>query len=187
MKFWIILITTVTALGCKSTKVEKSRAVTVSSKEEKKTNLDSLFLDYSLPVSVSHSENFKQRNIKDSLSALLSRKKYTILKKEDADQLLKEKMSQALPIDPQNIQETVKIMQDKETMLQKLESGDPYLQQVHLSFLKKDSELNYISVKRYNLPKVRKSREWVFTFQDAEPANIIVSRILDSLIKTKSL
>ena len=58
MKLWIILITTVTALGCKSTKVEKSGTVTVSSKEQKKINFDSLFLDYSLPINVSHSENF---------------------------------------------------------------------------------------------------------------------------------
>jgi hypothetical protein len=187
MNFRVILIITVSALGCKSTKVENSGAVTVSSKEQKKTNFDSLFLDYSLPISVSQSENFKQLNIKDSLSALLSRKKYTILKKEDAEQLYKEKMSKAFPMDPKNIQETIKIMQDKETMLRKLESGDLYLQYVHLSFLKKDSAFNYISVKRYNMPKARKWREWLFTFKDAEPANIIASRILDSLIKAKSL
>jgi hypothetical protein len=184
MNFRVILIITVTALGCKSTKVEKSGAVIVSSKEEKKTNFDSLFLDYSLPVTVSSSENFKQLNIKDSLSALLGRKKYTILKKEDADQLVKEKMSQTLPKD---VDERMKLIGDKERFLPTLESGDFYLQQVHLSFLKKDSALNYISVKRSNPPKYRKSREWLFTFKDAEPANIIASRILDSLIKAKSL
>jgi hypothetical protein len=37
------------------------------------------------------------------------------------------------------------------------------------------------------MPKSRKLREWLFTFKDAEPANIIASRILDSLIKAKSL
>ncbi len=192
MKFWIIVITAVTALGCKSTKVEQSSAVTVSnkvvsSKEQKKTNFDSLFLDYSLPINVSQSENFKQLNIKDSLIVLLSRKKYTILSKEEAEKLFKERMSQALPIDPQNLQETMKLMKDKETMLRTLESGNSYLQQISLSFLKKDAELNYINIKRYNPPKMRKSREWLFTFKDAEPANIIASRILDSLIQTKSL
>ncbi|MBV9986711.1 MAG: hypothetical protein JO301_03475 [Chitinophagaceae bacterium] len=187
MKFWVILITTVTALGCKSTKVEKSRAVTVSGKEEKKTNLDSLFLDYSLPIYVSQSANFSQVNIKDSLNALLSRRKFTILKKEEAEQLYKEKMAQALPIDPQNIQETVKIMQDKETILRKVESGNPYLQQIYLSFSKNDSEVNYLTIKRYNLPNSRKSREWLLAFKDDETAGIIVSRILDSLTKAKSL
>ncbi len=186
MKFWILLITTVTAIGCKSTKIEKARAVTVYSKQEKKTNLDSLYLDYSLPISVSQSENFEQLNIKDSLITLLSRKNYTILKQEDREQLVKEKMSQALPLDPQNLQETMKIMRDKETMLQKLESGNPYLQQISLSFLKKDAALNYINITRYNPPKMRKLREWIFTFKDGEPANIIAPRILDSLIKVKS-
>lgn len=186
MKLWVILITTVTAIGCKSTKVENSRVVTVSSKQEKKTNLDSLYLDYSLPISVSQSENFEQLNIKDSLIALLSRKKYTIFSKEEAGQLYKEKMSQALPLDPKNLQETMKIMRDKETMLQKLESGNPYLQQISFSFLKKDAALNYINITRYNPPKMRKLREWIFTFKDAEPANIVASRILDSLIHTKS-
>jgi hypothetical protein len=197
MKFWLILITTVTALGCKSTKVENSGAVTVSStdvsgkvvssKEQKKTNFDSLFLDYSLPIAVAQSENFKQLNIGDSLIAMLFRKKYTILKKEDAEKLVKDKMSEALPLDPQNLQATMKVMKDKETMARSLESGNPYLQQIVFSFLKKDAELNYINVKRYNLPKSRKSREWLFTYKDAEPANLIASRILDSLIQTKSL
>jgi hypothetical protein len=192
MKFGILLITTVTALGCKSTKVEQSSAVNVpskdvTSKEQKKTNLDSLFLDYSLPVYVSELGNFKQLNIRDSLIALLFRKKYAVLKKEDAEQRIKEQMSQALPIDAQNFQETMKIMKNKETMLQKLESGNPYLQEIVFSFLKKDAELNYLNVKRYNLPKSRKSREWLITYKDAEPANIIASRILDSLIQTKSL
>jgi hypothetical protein len=187
MKLWVILITTVITLGCKSTKVEKPGAVTVSGKEEKKTNLDSLFLDYSLPIAVSQSENFKQVNIKDSLIALLGRKKYTILSKEEAGNLYKEKMSQALPIDPQHLQETIKLGKDKETMLKTMESGNPYLQQISLSFLKKDAEWNYLNIKRINLPKLRKSRDWLFTFKDAEPANIIASRILDSLIHTKSL
>lgn len=192
MKLWLIVIITVAALGCKSTKVEQSGAVTVSSKvvsskEQKKTNLDSLFLDYSLPVYVSELGNFKQLNIRDSLIALLFRKKYAVLKTEDAKQLIKEKMAQALPLDQQNLQETMKIMKNKENMVQKLESGNPYLQEIVFSILKKDAELNYLNVKRYNLPTSRKSREWLITYKDAEPADIVASRILDSLIQTKSL
>ena len=112
----------------------------------------------------------------------LVEKSTQFLKKEDTEQLVKEKMSQALPIDPKNLQETMKIMKDKETMAQKMESGPLYLQQVSLSFLNKESALNYINIKRYNAPKFRKLREWVFTFTDAEPADIIASRILDLLI-----
>jgi hypothetical protein len=78
-----------------------------------------------------------------------------------------------------------KTQSDKNYHVNKIQSAETFAQQIQLSFLKKDSGINYINVKRSNMPNAKKFRDWVFTYSDSEPSDQIAGRILDSLTTRK--
>ncbi len=189
MKFWIFIIFTFLAT-CKPPQATQSGTDPMSSKKEEQKDIDSLFIVYSLPINVSHINNFMQPDIADSLIALLKRKEYKYLEKSAYEQLFKAKlMDLMLPIPgSEGVTEALaKFQSDKNYFNNKLQSADPFAQQIQLSFLKKDSGINYINVKRFNLPNGKKFRDWIFTYQDSETSGHLAARILDSLINTKKV
>ncbi|MCW3075059.1 MAG: hypothetical protein JWP69_2128 [Flaviaesturariibacter sp.] len=186
MKSWILLITIFFSVACKSPQLTQSSANPVSTRKEEKADMDSLYIVHSLPISVSHSTNFKQTAIHDSLVVFLKERKYKPLDEEAFKQLLGAKMMEtSLAANQERAKEMLQKMKTEEDYFRLLESTPPYLQLVQLSFLKNDAGLNSINVRRINMPQARKSRNWVFTYPDSEPAGQVASHILDSLIKTK--
>jgi hypothetical protein len=188
MKFWIAIIVVFFTFAYTAPLVAQSGKELKAIKKEEKKDLDSLFLVYSLPVCVTHSKNFTEIGIEDSLIALLKEKKYKHINTSDYEKLVKTKLAESMPsMDPEGIKEMInKTERDKYYYVNLIESGDPYAQNLQLSFLKNDSGINYINVKRWNLPKARKLREWIFIYQDSETSGQLASRILDMLIKPKA-
>jgi hypothetical protein len=80
-----------------------------------------------------------------------------------------------------------KTQSNKDYYINKIQSADPFEQQIQLSFLEKDSSINYINVRRSNMPNTKKFRDWFFTHSDLESSNQFAGRILDSLINTKAI
>jgi len=150
MKFWTILIVVFFTFACTSPQVAQSGKELRAIKKEEKGDLDSLFLVYSLPIYVTHSKNFNQIGVEDSLIALLKEKKYKYINTSEYEQLFKTKLAELMlgRMDPQGIKEAIKnIERDKNYYVNLVASADPYAQHIELSFLKKDSVINYIKVK----------------------------------------
>ena len=187
MKFLMGLLIIFSTITCKSQQVSQSGNSKAAAKKQEQKDIDSLFIIYSLPIHVSYTNNFTQFDIADSLIALLKRKKYKYLEKSAYEQLFKTKLNELIPMNTiEEMREVVaKTQSDKNYYIKKVESADPFAQQIQLSFLKKDSGINYINVRRSNSPNSRKFRDWVFTYSDLEPSNQFANRILDSLINTK--
>jgi len=190
MKFWTGIIISFLIMASKQALVaqsaKESRAI---KKQQEKADIDSLFIVYSLPINVSYSDNFTRPNIADSLIALLKRKKYKYLDSSAYVQLYKTKFAELVPMN--GIEEMremqAKLKADKNYYNNIVQSADPFAQQIQLSFLKSDSSMNYINVRRINSPNTKKFRDWIFTYSDLEPSNRFVDRILDSLINTKGI
>jgi len=189
MKFWIVIIISFFVIACQlpaeAQSVTRSKAI----KKQEKSDIDSLYIVYSLPINVSYVNNFTQLDIADSLIALLKRKKYKYLDSSAYIQLFKAKLNELIPMNTiEGMREVVaKTESDKNYYINKVESADPFAQQIQLSFLKKDADINYINVRRSNMPNTKKFRDWVFTYSDLESSNQFANRILDSLINTKGI
>ena len=188
MKFWIGIIISLFVIACKLPAAAQSVTSSKAIKKQEKTDIDSLFLVYSLPINVSYNNNFTQRDIADSLISLLKRKKYKYIDSSAFAQLFKVKLSELTGWgDVEGMREFVaKSQSDKNYYVNKIQSADPFSQQIQLSFFKKDSGINYINVRRSNMPNTKKFRDWIFTYSDLESSNQIADRILDSLINTKN-
>ena len=184
MKFLMGLLIIFSTITCKSQQGSQSGNSKAAAKKQEQKDIDSLFIIYSLPIHVSYTNNFTQFDIADSLIALLKRKKYKYLEKSAYEQLFKTKLNELIPMNTiEEMREVVaKTQSDKNYYIKKVESADPFAQQIQLSFLKKDSGINYINVRRSNMPNARKFRDWIFTYPDLEPSNQFADRILDSLI-----
>ena len=189
MKFWIGIIISLFVIACKLPAAAQSVTSSKAIKKQEKTDIDSLFLVYSLPINVSYNNNFTQRDIADSLIALLKRKKYKYIDSSAFAQLFKVKLEELTGWgDVEGMREFVaKSQSDKNYYVNKIQSADPFAQQIQLSFLKKDSDINYVNVRRSNMPNTKKFRDWIFTYSDLEPSNQFADRILDSLINTKGI
>ena len=190
MKFWIGIIISLFVIACKLPAAAQSVTSSKAIKKQEKSDIDSLFIVYSLPINVSCNNNFIQRDIADSLIALLKRKKYKYLDRSAYAQLFKVRLEELTGIgtgDVEKMKEFVaKSQSDKNYYVNKIQSADPFSQQIQLSFLKKDSDINYVNVRRSNMPNAKKFRDWIFTYSDLESSNQIADRILDSLINTKN-
>ena len=171
MKFWIGLLIIFSTIDCKSQQVNQSGNSKASAKKQEQKDKDSLFIVYSLPIYVSHSDNFYRVDIQDSMIVLLKQRKYNHLDQSAFEALFRAKQFEAVKGN------------DPNRMRELLEAADPYLQSIQLSFLKKDSGLNYINIRRFNLPSP-KQRNWIFTYEDSETSGHLAARILDSLINT---
>ena len=189
MKFWTILIISFFIIAIKSPLTAQSVKDRKTVKKQEKADIDSLFIVYSLPINISYGNNITQPVIRDSLIALLRRNKYKYLDSSAYAQLFKAKFGDLIPMNTiEDMREIIsKVESDKNYYTKKAESADPFAQQIQISFLKKDSGINYLNVKRWNLPNARKFRNWVFTYLDAEPPDQIASRILNSLISKNEL
>jgi hypothetical protein len=189
MKFWIGIIISFFVIACQTPGATQSVKNSRTIKKEEKADIDSLFIVYSLPIKVSYTNNFTQPDIADSLIALLKRKKYKYPDSSAYAQLSKAKLMEIIPMN--NIEDMREIIakreSDKNYYTKKAESADPFAQEIQLSFLTKDSGINYINVRRLNPPNYRKFRDWVFTYPDSEPSNQFAARILDSLINTRGI
>ena len=182
MKFLIGLLMIFSTSTCKPQVSQSGNSKAAAKKQEQKDK-DSLFIVYSLPIYVSHSDNFYRVDIKDSLIELLKQRKYNHLDQSAYEALFRAKQFEVIPSnDPNRMHEVLeKIKNDKTYFYQLLDAADPYLQLIQLSFLKKDSGLNYINIRRFNLPST-KQRNWTFTYPDSETSGSLAARILDSLI-----
>jgi len=191
MKIWVVVIISFFVTACKLPAAAQSVTSSKAIKKQEKSDIDSLFIVYSLPINVSCNNNFIQRDIADSLIALLKRKKYKYLDSSAYAQLFKVKLEELTGIgtgDVEKMKEFVaKSQSDKNYYVNKIQSADPFAQQIQLSFLKKDSGINYINVRRSNMPNTKKFRDWIFTYPDLESSNQFVDRILDFLINTKGI
>ena len=191
MKIWVVVIISFFVTACKLPAAAQSVTSSKAIKKQEKSDIDSLFIVYSLPINVSCNNNFIQRDIADSLIALLKRKKYKYLDSSAYAQLFKVKLEELTGIgtgDVEKMKEFVaKSQSDKNYYVNKIQSADPFAQQIQLSFLKKDSGIIYINVRRSNLPNTKKFRDWIFTYSDLESSNQFADRILDSLINTKGI
>ena len=187
MKFWICIIISFFVIACKLPAAAQSVTSSKAIRKQEKADIDSLFIVYSLPINVSYTNNFTQPGIADSLIVLLKRKKYKYLDSSAYVQLFKTKLNELIPMnDIEGMREVVaKTQSDKNYYINKVEFADPFAQQIQLSFLKKDSDINYINVKRSNSPNSKKFRDWVFTYSDLENPNQFAGRILDSLINRR--
>jgi len=187
MKFWIGIIISFFVIACQTPGATQSFKNSRTIKKEEKADIDSLFIIYSLPINVSYTNNFTQPDIPDSLIALLKRKKYKYLDSSAYAQLYKAKLMELMPMnDIKDMREILsKRESDKNYYTKKAETADPFAQQIRLSFLKNDSGINYINVRRLNPPNQRKFRDWVFTYSDLEPSDQFAVRILDSLVNTR--
>ena len=191
MKIWKVIIISFFVIVCKVPAAAQSLTSSKAIKKQEKSDIDSLYIVYSLPINVSSNNNFPQRDIVDSLVALLKRKKYKYIDSSAYAQLFKVKLEELTGIgggDMERMREFVaKSQSDKNYYVNKIQSADPFAQQIQLSFLKKDSGLNYINVRRSNMPNARKFRDWIFTYSDLESSNQFPDRILDTLINTKGI
>jgi hypothetical protein len=191
MKIWIVVIISFFVTACKLPAAAQSVTSSKAIKKQEKSDIDSLFIVYSLPINVSCNNNFIQRDIADSLIALLKRKKYKYLDSSAYAQLFKVKLEELTGIGTGDVEKmkgfVAKSQSDKNYYVNKIQSADPFAQQIQLSFLKKDSGINYINVRRSNMPNTKKFRDWFFTYPALESSNQFVDRILDSLINTKGI
>jgi hypothetical protein len=191
MKFWIGIVISCFVIACELPASAQSITNSKAIKKQEKSDIDSLFLVYSLPINVSYTDNFTKRDISDSLIALLKRKKYKYLDSSAYAQLFKLKFEELTGLgsgDLEGMKEFIaKTQSDKNYYVNKIQSSDPFAQQIQLSFLKKDSDKNYINVRRSNMPNSKKFRDWIFTYSDLESSNQFANRILDSLINTKGI
>lgn len=188
MKFWIGIIISFFVIAFKSPMVAQSVEDRKAIRKQEKADIDSLFLVYSIPINVSYTYNFTQPAIADSLITLIHRRKYEYLDSSASAELYRAKIAELFPKpgDIEGMREfTAKTQSDKNYYADKFQSSDPFAQQIQLSFLKKDSGINYINVKRSNMPNVKKYRDWIFTYSDSEPPNQVAIRILDSLANTR--
>src|SRR5688572_10519839 len=163
MKFWIVIIINFFVMACKLPASAQSGTSSKAIKKQEKSDIDSLFLVYSLPINVSCNNNFTQRDIADTLIALLKRKKYKYIDSSDYAQLFKVKLEELTGIgggDMEKMREFVaKSQSDKNYYVNKIQSADPFAQQIQLSFFKKDSGINYINVRRTNMPNAKNFRD----------------------------
>jgi hypothetical protein len=191
MKFWIGIVISCLVIACKLSASAQSVTSSKAIKKQEKSDIDSLFLVYSLPINVSYTDNFTKRDISDSLIALLKRKKYKYLDSSAYAQLFKDKFAEMTGLgsgDLEAMKEFLsKSQSDKNYYINKIQSADPFAQQIQLSFLKNDSGINYINVRRSNMPNTKKFRDWIFTYSDLESSNQLADRILVSLINTKEI
>lgn len=188
MKFWIVIIISFFVMACKSSPLAaqpvKDRKTL---KKQEKADIDSLFIVYSIPINVSYSNDFTQPGIADSLIALIQRKKYKYMDSTTSAELFKTKLAELFPKpgDIEGMREFIaKAQSDKNYYADKFRSAEPFVQQIQLSFLKKDSGITYINVQRSNMPDKKKFRDWIFTYPDAEPLDQVAARILNLLINT---
>ena len=190
MKFWIVIIISFIVIACKPPLAAQSVKDRKTIKKQEKADIDSLFLVYSLPINVSYTNDFTQHYIADSLIALIQRKKYKYIDSTASAELFKAKLAELFPKpgDIEGMREFIANTQsDKNYYVDKIQSSDPFAQKIQLSFLKKDSGINNIIVKRFNWPNSKKFRDWIFTYSDSEPSDQVADRILDSLINTKEI
>jgi hypothetical protein len=172
MRFWIVIIISFFVIAGKLAATAQSVTSSKAIKKQEKTDIDSLFLVYSLPINVSYNNNFTRRDIADSLIALLKRKKYKYIDSSAFGQLFKVKFEELTGLgsdDLEGLKEFIsKSQSDKNYYINKIQSADPFAQQIQLSFLKKDSDINYINVRRSNMPNTKKFRDWIFTYSDLD-------------------
>ncbi len=189
MKFWIGIIISFFVIACKPPLATQSVTDSRTIKKAEKADIDSLFIVYSLPIYVSYTNNFTQPDIADSLIALLKREKYKYLDSLAYYQLFKTKLNELIAWNNlEGMREFVaKTESDKNYYVNKVQSADPFAQQLQLSFLKKDSGINYINVRRSNSPNARKFRDWIFTYSESELPDQFAQRILNSLINMKGI
>jgi hypothetical protein len=191
MKIWIVIIISFFVIACKLPAAAQSGTSSKAIKKQEKSDIDSLYIVYSLPINVTYVNNFTQPDIADSLIALLKRKKYKYLDSSAYAQLFKVKLEELTGIGTSDVEKmkefVAKSQSDKNYYINKIQSADPFAQQIQLSFIKNDSAINYLCVKRLNMPNVKKFRDWIFTYSDLVPSNQFVDRILDSLINTKGI
>jgi hypothetical protein len=190
MKFWVGIIIGCFVIACKLPRAAQSVTSSKAIKKQEKSDIDSLFIVYSLPINVS-CNNFTQPDIADSLIALLKRKRYKYIDSSAFAQLFKVKLEELTGLgsgDVEKMKEFVaKSQSDKNYYINKIQSADPFSQQIQLTFLKKDSGINYINVRRSNMPNTKKLRDWIFTYSNLESSNQFAERILDSLINRKGI
>ena len=188
MKFWIVIIFSFFVITCtlplRAQSVKDSKKAI---KKKEKADIDSLFIVYSLPINVSYTNTFKHVGVADSLIALLKRRKYQYLDSSSYAELFKSKLNELTGWnDLEGMREfVVRTQSDKNYYVDKIRSANPFAQRIQLSFLKTDSGINYIHVRRRNSPNDRNFRDWVFTYPDSESPDQVAGRILDSLINTK--
>ena len=189
MKFWIGTIISFFVIAAKPPLAAQSVKDPKTVKKQEKADIDSLLLVYSLPINVSYTDNFTQPGIADSLIALLKRKKYKYLDSPAYAQLFKEKLNELLGLgDLEGMREFIANTQsDKTYYVNKVQSADPIAQQIQLSFLKNDSGINYINIRRSNPLNTKKFRDWVFTYSDSDPADQVAERILNFSINRKEM
>ena len=187
MKYWIILLILFSTKACKPPQAGQSASSHISNKKQEQKDLDSLFIITTLPINVIFSKDFTLFDLQDSLIKLLKERKYKYLDKSANEALFKAKQFEMFQTnDPVRLSEMIeKGQNDKNYLRNLLEAADPYGQNIVVSFLKKDSGINYFNVRRSNLPNSKKFRDWVFTYQDSEPSGNLATRILDTLINKK--
>ena len=149
--------------------------------------MDSLYIISSLPINVIFSKDFTLFDLQDSLIKLLKERKYKYLDKSANEALFKAKQFEPLQTnDPVRMREMIdKGQNDKNYIRNLMLDADPYVQAIVVSFLKNESGINYINVRKSNLPNQIKQRNWVFTYQDSASSGDLAARILDTLINKK--
>ncbi len=188
MKFLIGIIFGGLVIACNPPLVAQSVTDRKAIKKQEKADIDSLFLVYSLPINISYGNDFAQPGIADSLIALIQRKKYKYIDSTASAELFKAKLAEIFPKpgDIEGVREFIaKSQSDKNYYVDKIRSSDPFAQQIQLSYLKKESGINYTNVKRFNWPDSKKFRDWIFTYSDSEPPDQIADRLLDSMINNR--
>lgn len=149
------LLIVITLMACGS-----SSKTTSSIKKQEQKDLDSLFIINSLPINVIFSKDFTRFDIQDSLIKLLKERKYKCPDKSANEALFKAKQFEMFQTnDPVRLSEMIeKGQNDKNYLRNLLEAADPYVQNIVVSFLKNESGINYINVRRSNLPNQIKQR-----------------------------
>lgn len=189
MKYLIISLILFSTIVCKPPQAGQSASNHISDKKQEQKDLDSLFIINSLPINVIFSKDFKRIDLQDSLIKLLKERKYKCLDKSANEALFKAKQFEMLQTnDPVRMREMIEKGQNDKNYLRNLMlEADPYVQTIVVSILKYESGINYINVRRSNLPNAIKQRDWVFTYQDSAPSGDLAARILDTLINKKNI
>jgi len=158
-------------------------------RKQKRKNIDSLFIVYSLPVSVGLSKNYFNNELKDSIAAIIIRKGYDYPDSFRIVTLFKEKIFAFLPspvTEKERFKEVMeKAAKDQNYIWSLAEQAEPFLQRIILSAMQNDAGEYMIIVNRQNLPNGRKDREWTFKFDEKEPVQILAARIVATLANKK--
>lgn len=189
MKSWKIAI--LFFIFGQTTSVGQSAKPTKAEKKQELKNIDSLFIVYSLPITVETTSAVFNVQLKDSIIEILKNKKYQCPGYPIVGNLITEKMFDFLPSPVTDSERYLEIMgkaaKDRSYYFGLMELADPFLQSVTLSSEINDAGMSFIIVKRQNFPNGRKSRIWTFKYDESEPVNSLAMRIIDVLINTSPL